>query len=385
MSRRDVGRMRTEAGPTRDDYLSPTEYIDSDSQQIARFVGEALQGLSRGLSRADDAARAIRLFEAVRDGLRYDPYSISFDPEDYRASAVLRTNAAFCVPKAILLTACLRRAGIPAAVGFADVRNHLNSAKLSELMGTDVFRYHGYVQLWLGEASYKVTPAFNIELCDRFGVKPLVFDGRSDALFHEADAAGRRHMEYLDDRGICLDPPVQEILDDFTRSYPRLREMRLSQLRPADPSFDGLRRFEDFVPGERFEFEVPPISEERLMAFAREWDPQPLHLDREYAAARHGGLIAPGFLTVMEAMRPVIREIFCGTDNLGGLGIENLRWTAPLRPGDALKVRLEITDLRASSSKPDRGVMRYRVEACNAADEVVLQLDSAAMIRRRPS
>lgn len=236
--------MASEAGLTRADCLAPGRYVDSDSEAVAQFVGEALDGLAQ----ADDRAKSVRLFEAVRDGLRYDPYSISFDPEDYRASAVLRQRSAFCVPKAILLAACLRRAEIPAAVGFADVRNHLNSPKLAELMGTDVFRYHGYVQLWLGEESYKVTPAFNMELCERFGVKPLIFDGHSDALFHEADASGRRHMEYVRERGLFADAPVDAILDDFAIVYPKLREVSLSAARVRDDSFHGLADRETTAP-----------------------------------------------------------------------------------------------------------------------------------------
>jgi transglutaminase-like putative cysteine protease len=227
--------MLMQSGPPRAACLAPGHYVDSGSEPVARFVRDALGAPGQ----ADERATAVRLFEAVRDGLRYDPYRISFDPEDYRASAVLRQGSAFCVPKAILLTACLRQAGIPAAVGFADVRNHLNSPRLAELMGTDVFHHHGYVQLWLGGESYKVTPAFNMELCLRFGVRPLVFDGRSDALFHEADAAGRRHMEYLRDRGLFTDPPVAEILADFAAAYPKLREASLHAARVRDEHFHG--------------------------------------------------------------------------------------------------------------------------------------------------
>ncbi|HET7409204.1 MAG TPA: transglutaminase family protein [Paracoccaceae bacterium] len=227
--------MLSEPGLTRADCLAPGRYVDSDSAAVVQFVGEALAGLAQ----ADARARSVRLFEAVRDGLRYDPYGISFDAQDYRASAVLRQRSAFCVPKAILLTACLRRAGIPAAVGFADVRNHLNSPRLAELMGTDVFHYHGYVQLWLGGETYKVTPAFNLELCERFGVKPLIFDGHSDALFHEADASGRRHMEYVRERGLFADAPVVAILQDFAVAYPKLRELSLTAARMRDESFHG--------------------------------------------------------------------------------------------------------------------------------------------------
>ncbi|MCK5748977.1 MAG: transglutaminase family protein, partial [Oricola sp.] len=154
-------------------YVMPSRFVESDSVEVQHFVSSALRDLPADATGRD---KAIRLFEAVRDGIRYDPYCFALDEESYRASRIAGAEAAFCVPKAILLAACLRAAGIPAALGFADVRNHLNTPKLQELMGTDLFIYHGYVQLWLDGEVYKVTPAFNIELCERFEVKPLVFD-----------------------------------------------------------------------------------------------------------------------------------------------------------------------------------------------------------------
>ncbi|MFC4272567.1 transglutaminase [Sneathiella chungangensis] len=205
--------------PDAEEYLAPAEYVDSDAPAVRDFVAAALKGLPADASASD---KAIRLFEAVRDGLRYDPYKISLDPDAYRASTIAKADAGYCVPKAILLTACLRAAGIPAALGFADVRNHLNTAKLTELMGTDLFIYHGYVQLWLGNESYKITPAFNIELCERFGVKPLVFNGTSDALFHEYNQNDQRHMEYVNDRGLFRDVPIDQFLKDFREAYPNM-------------------------------------------------------------------------------------------------------------------------------------------------------------------
>ncbi len=359
--------------------LAPTPYIDSDAPEVARFVAEAL----RGLEDAPDRARAIRLFEAVRDGLRYDPWSVSFEAADYRASAILARPSAYCVPKAILLTAALRHSGIPAEVGFADVKNHLNSPKLSEAMGTDTFLYHGYVQLWLGDETFKVTPAFNMELCERFGVKPLIFDGHSDALFHEADAAGRRHMEYVNDRGTFLDPPVERLLEDFTEAYPTLREMSLTRAQARDETFHGLRRLEDFEVGETHDFTVGPFTAEEIKRFAAKWDPQLLHLDEAHAEAVHGSLIASGFQTLLEVMRPVMTHVFREADNVGGLGIDALRWKRPVRPGDVLSVRLEITGLRPSASRPGRGVLSYRLEAHDAAGEPVLHLSAAAMLRTR--
>jgi hypothetical protein len=91
-------------------------------------------------------------------------------------------------------------------------------------MGTDLFIYHGYVQLWLEGRPFKVTPAFNMALCRRFGVKPLVFDGDHDALFHDFDENGRRHMEYVNDRGIFADPPIEEFLGEFRKTYPALEK-----------------------------------------------------------------------------------------------------------------------------------------------------------------
>jgi transglutaminase-like putative cysteine protease len=208
-------------------YVVPRYYVDSDSREVRTFVTRALSDLPDGASRTD---QAIRLFETVRDGTRYDPYTFALTADAYRASRIAGAQAAFCVPKAILLAACLRAAGIPAAVGFADVRNHLNTPKLRELMGTDLFIYHGYVQLWLDGRTYKVTPAFNMELCERFGVKPLVFDGKSDALFHEFNANDQRHMEYVNDRGIYADAPIEEFLRAFKQTYPKLEQFNRERI-----------------------------------------------------------------------------------------------------------------------------------------------------------
>lgn len=196
-------------------FLQPTHYVDCDAPAVRAFAEAATSGL------AGPRERAIALFEAVRDKIRYDPYSISFDANAYRASHTAGCDKAWCVPKSILLTAAARAAGIPAAAGFADVRNHLNSDKLRALMGTDLFIYHGYTALWLGGRWVKATPAFNMDMCERFAVKPLVFDGETDALFHEFDTADNRHMEYVADRGISVDPPVEEVLAAMESHYPK--------------------------------------------------------------------------------------------------------------------------------------------------------------------
>ena len=219
------------------EFLVSTDYVDSDSAPVRAFVSSVL-GDAPAIS---DTDRAIRLFDAVRDRIKYDPFHIGLTEADYRASRIVQKASNYCVPKAILLTAALRAAGIPAAVGFADVKNHLNSPKLAELMGTDLFIYHGYVALWLGGRMFKVTPAFNTELCERFGVRQLIFDGQSDALFHEFDTRDHRHMEYVNDRGWFADPPIPQLLAEFCATYPKLVAINAASRSLSDAAFGTAR------------------------------------------------------------------------------------------------------------------------------------------------
>lgn len=203
--------------------LSPTPFMDCTHPAVLAFVRQAVAHLS---PTASDTDRAIALYYRVRDGIRYDPYSMQFAPQAYRASTVLADGSAFCIPKAILLAAAARAVNIPAALGLADVKNHLTTPKLRALMGSDVFIHHGYAGLYLNGKWVKATPAFNIELCDRFGVPPLEFDGVNDSLMQPYDAKRRRHMEYLTDHGWFVDFPYDRVMSDFRRAYPRLMAER---------------------------------------------------------------------------------------------------------------------------------------------------------------
>ncbi len=207
--------------------VRPTHFIDSDHPDVIAFARTA----------AGDAAtpteQAVRLFYAVRDGLRYDPYSVSMSAEDYRASMIVGRDHGFCVPKAILLCACARALGIPARLGFADVKNHLASDKLRQRMGTDLFVYHGFTEFHLEGRWVKATPAFNLEMCRRFGVAPLEFDGKSDALLHPFDADGRRHMEYVRDRGSYVEFPFADMLATFAATYGGRAEPLAAEHDPA--------------------------------------------------------------------------------------------------------------------------------------------------------
>ena len=110
--------------------------------------------------------------------------------------------------------------GIPARLGFADVRNHLSTERMRQVMGTDIFYWHGFTEIHLDGRWVKATPAFNIELCDKFGLLPLEFDGHADSIYHRFDRAGHRHMEYVAERGSYDDVPLARIIADFRAGYP---------------------------------------------------------------------------------------------------------------------------------------------------------------------
>ena len=202
--------------------LQSTSFIESEAPEVIRFAREAVSDAK------NDVEKGVMLYYAVRDEIRYDPYRITLGEDCYRATTVLRERAAYCIPKAVLLTAAARAVGIPSALGFADVKNHLTSEKLLKAMGTDLFIYHGYSMLKLDGNWVKATPAFNLSLCEKFGVKPLEFDGRSDALFHPYDAQNRRHMEYVNERGIFADMPFEEIVSQFRSLYGKFFQQDLS-------------------------------------------------------------------------------------------------------------------------------------------------------------
>ncbi len=201
------------------EFLDPGRYIDSGHPAVISFAKKNAAG-------KDPLARAVSLYYAVRDGIRYNPF-LDFSMEGaFQASQCVTAGEGFCIGKAALLAACARADGIAARVGFADVKNHLTTPALRERMGSDLFVYHGYAELLLEGRWVKATPAFNIELCRRFKVKPLEFDGREDSIFHPFDEEDRRHMEYLRDRGSHADVPVAEIMQAFREAYPVLYNLR---------------------------------------------------------------------------------------------------------------------------------------------------------------
>jgi len=195
------------------EFLLPTEFIDSDSQEVRKFALEAVNGAQT------QREKAVRLYYAVRDGIYYDPYRIEPTRHGFKASTILKQGYGYCVAKAIVLAAALRAEGIACKLHFADVRNHLATARLKEMMQTDIFYYHGYNDIFLDNRWIKVTPAFNLSLCEKFRVKPLEWDGTHDAVFQPFDLEGRRHMEYITDHGSFADVPFDAIINTFLTCY----------------------------------------------------------------------------------------------------------------------------------------------------------------------
>lgn len=208
-------------------YLRRTRYLDFDHPLVAALVSSVPPG--------DDKARAIALFLKVRDELRYDPYRVMLEPSHFAASSTLERGRGFCVAKAIVYAAGLRGLGIPSRLGFADVKNHLSSPQLLELLRTDVFAYHGFTEVWLGGKWVKATPAFNASLCAKFGTAPLDFDGENDSVLQPVNANGDRYMEYLKDRGTAADFSLEDLVTVWREVYPHL----VSGVPSAQGDFDA--------------------------------------------------------------------------------------------------------------------------------------------------
>ncbi|MDT8906427.1 Transglutaminase-like superfamily protein [Pseudomonas sp. NFACC32-1] len=203
-------------------YLNPGRFIDSDHPAVMAFA-ETHRGTDR-----DPTAQAISLYYAVREAVRYNPYTFSRDPATLRGSHALALGESYCVPKATLLAACARHCAVPARIGLADVRNHLSTPRLLELLRSDVFAMHGYTELYLNDRWVKATPAFNQGLCELFDVAPLEFDGRHDSIFHPFNRQGARSMEYVTDHGPFPDVPEGFFFQHLEKCYPHLFEDRLA-------------------------------------------------------------------------------------------------------------------------------------------------------------
>jgi len=146
-----------------------------------------------------------------------------------------------------------------------------------------------------------------------------------------------------------------------------------------------VRYFDDFAVGDTYELGSTTVDEESIITFAKQFDPQPFHLDEEAAKTTiYGGLIASGWHTGSITMRLLYDGLVKDTVSLGSPGVDELRWVKPVRPGDTLSARVTVLECIPSRSKPDRGIVRSAVELRNQHGEVVVTSKGLSLFGRRP-
>jgi acyl dehydratase len=144
--------------------------------------------------------------------------------------------------------------------------------------------------------------------------------------------------------------------------------------------------FEDFYAGQEIDLGTREVTEDEIVAFASQFDPQPFHVDRDAAARSiYGGVIASGWHTCSMMMRMVVDGLMAKSSSMGSPGLDGVRWLAPVRAGDTLNVRYQTTQVKASNSKPDRGVVWSKWVAVNQHGETVCTVEGMGMFARRPA
>ncbi len=196
-------------------YLEPTEVVDFDDTRVKTYA----DGIIGALSNAGEVEIAVALYNRVRDDFLYNPYVPYHRKAAYMASLVVANKKGYCVSKAVLLCALGRYCGIPSRLGFATVRNHIATQQLIETIGSNVFAYHGFTELYLNNKWVKATPAFDKQTCERHRVSPLEFDGKNDSLYQEYNLDKHQFMEYLDFHGTYADVPIEKIIKTFRETY----------------------------------------------------------------------------------------------------------------------------------------------------------------------
>lgn len=205
------------------EYLVVSPFFDYDKTSVQQWTDRVLEGVSNNPVEIVKA-----LYLASRDEISYNPYVFSIDSKTFSASHILETKESYCIPKAVLLGAAARYKGIPSRLGLADVKNHLSSPRLIEWLRSDIFRMHGYIELYLNGQWVKATPTFNKRLCRLMKVEPLAFDGVNDAVFQAYTSDGAQHMEYINEHGEFADVPVDFIIKGINSAYPHLFEENAS-------------------------------------------------------------------------------------------------------------------------------------------------------------
>jgi len=196
-------------------YLQPTKFLDFNKNKVKDIALKVTKGLE------SDKEKAIALFYWVRDQLRYNMYTyLPKNPTNLKASTTLRRGNGFCMSKAVTLATLARAVGIPARIHMVDIINHKIPKWVVDLMGTAAFHCHAYSELYLNGKWVKMTPVFDHKTSIKGGFLPEIeFDGENDALFSHEDLEGNLFVEYIEDRGVYADVPIDEIEQIFQEKY----------------------------------------------------------------------------------------------------------------------------------------------------------------------
>ena len=195
------------------EYLAETKFFDYNSPVIKDIIK------SLNLDRLDDKEKAIKLFYYVRDSIKYSVKINSFDAQIFQASYVFQQPTSFCIPKAVALGTLARAVGIPSRIHLVDFINHRLSPKLAEVWGTNVMACHCYTEFFLDGKWVKATSSLDIETCNKHDFIPVDFDGVHDSTIREIDRQGRKHAEYIKDRGTFADVPLDLIRHVMGEAY----------------------------------------------------------------------------------------------------------------------------------------------------------------------
>ena len=198
-------------------YLETSEFYDFENAFVKEKAFEIINNSK------SNSKKAIALFYWVRNEIKYNMRTyMPFDKQNFIASVTLKRKNGFCVSKSILLSAFARAVGIPARIHLVDLINHKISQKIRDFMETDVMYFHGYSEVYLDGKWVKLTPSFDPETAIKGGFIPMVeFDGKNDAMFPKYDNNGNKYGEYVLDRGVYSDLPLEEIDEVFEKHYPK--------------------------------------------------------------------------------------------------------------------------------------------------------------------
>ena len=199
-----------------EEYLKPTYFLNSDSETVVSLANEIVKDTTNTIE------KAVKIFYWTRDEILYNPYE-TFTPlqEKNRASHVISVKKGWCVQKACVLATLARALGIPSRLHFADIRNHQVPEKLKKLMGTDLFVYHGFAELYLNDHWLNAVPAFNITMCQKLNLPPVEFDGidSNKGSLSKTLPNGQMYIEYITDRGVSSDLPLEKIFNTSAAYY----------------------------------------------------------------------------------------------------------------------------------------------------------------------